>query len=488
MAAGAASPDAVLAVNGVLALGIGWLFASEAGAARLCSGRASGGRRWQALPQGLDESLEADDSDVSYHGWLRKRSVAVASGGRVCFSFWRSRSGGSAFDMDRDDDDDNDAAGSVRDLDTLTIRELLQSEVSVTLLGLRATSVSAERLAAQLRSAQRVLCSFEAIQFACAAGDLEPWLDTAIVATQQALFAAQAKGKWEVPEVRKMPTSWSYVDGRDSASAPMQLREIRRSRLDNEAAEAMGFAMQANPTLRSVFLQLTPIRAGLAAGIRAAPLLSSLSLSTAEIGTEGGEGIGGARSLAKLQIERSTLSEGGALALAAGLRSIEPLEELRLMSCQLGPPGAAALAESACLCPKIRTLFLVDVGLGDAGVTALANGLHSCGGAAALQTLLLQRNGIGDVGAAALARAVAGQLPALTLLRLDSNAIGTEGMAGVEALCQALANARVRGTGRIERICMEGNPMGAEARAELLGCCGALGVATDVALMPAEAR
>mgnify|MGYP004327102427 CR=1 FL=1 len=56
---------------------------------------------------------------------------------------------------------------------TLTIRELLQSEVSVTLLGLRATSVSAERLAAQLRSAQRVLCSFEAIQFACAAGDLD---------------------------------------------------------------------------------------------------------------------------------------------------------------------------------------------------------------------------------------------------------------------------------------------------------------------------
>ena len=183
---------------------------------------------------------------------------------------------------------------------------------------------------------------------------------------------------------------------------------------------------------------------------------------------------------------RWTQSEGGALALSAGLRTIEPLEELRLMSCQLGPAGAAALAESACLCPKIRTLFLVDVGLGDAGATALANGLHSCGGAAALQTLLLQRNGVGDAGAAALARAVAGQLPALTLLRLDSNAIGAEGMAGVEALCQALANARVRGTGRIERICMEGNPMGAEARAELLGCCGALGVATDVALMPAE--
>jgi hypothetical protein len=64
--------------------------------------------------------------------------------------------------------------------------------------------------------------------------------------------------------------------------------------------------------------------------------------------------------------------------------------------------------------------------------------------------------------------------------RLDNNQIGSS---GVEALCHGLARAKVGGFLSIETVYLDGNPLDVNDRAEWLGCCEALGVATDVQLM-----
>lgn len=53
----------------------------------------------------------------------------------------------------------------------------------------------------------------------------------------------------------------------------------------------------------------------------------------------------------------------------------------------------------------------------------------------------------------------------------------------MEALCHGLARAKVGGFLSIETVYLDGNPLDVNDRAEWLGCCEALGVATDVQLM-----
>ena len=284
--------------------------------------------------------------------------------------------------------------------------------------------------------------------------------------------------------------TWAYVDCGDKSSEPLQLLEIRRSRLTPDAAECMGWAIQTNPTLRSVFLQFTTISGSLAKGLSVAQHLQSFVLSNADIGTEGGSAIGivcGSHGCKKLQLERSKLSEGGCVAMAHNLRGSRSLEELRIVGCLLGSVGSAGavgVIESIGTCSGLQTLFLIDASLGDAGALGLAKGLtENQEGMPVLETLLLQNNGIGDDGAAALANVMQQRCMSLKTLRLDNNAIES---AGVEALCHGLARARVGGTLSIERVFLEGNSLDAEARAEWLGCCEALGVATDVALLAPE--
>lgn len=83
-------------------------------------------------------------------------------------------------------------------------------------------------------------------------------------------------------------------------------------------------------------------------------------------------------------------------------------------------------------------------------------------------------------GAAALAEVLPTCCPNLRMLRLDNNNIGS---AGVECLCHGIARAKVGGSLSIEKIFLARNPLDVNDRAEWLGCCEAMGVATDVQLM-----
>ena len=472
---------------------------------------------WHGLPQSDDAASPAEqgeqDTDVSYHAWLRKKKrAASAVDGRVCFSFWREETT-SAHDIDRSSDALPEEAGGIGvELDSLTIREMLRSDgLQVTLLGLDASSVTAARLVDELRKSNDasekstgrdalnlLRCVFETVEFSCSAGELEPWLDDDIVGVQLAIHRAVQLQRRQQQQQQSgsggtgRSCAWAYVDCRDKSSEPLQLLEIRRSRLTPDAAECMGWAIQANPTLRSVFLQFTAISGSLAKGLSVAQHLQSFVVSNAEIGTDGGSAIGtlcGLHGCNKLQLERSKLSEGGCVAMAQTLRGSRSLVEVRIMGCLLGSAdsaGAAGVIESIGTCSGLQTLFLMDANLRDAGALGLAKGLtENQEGMPMLETLLLQNNNIGDDGAAALANVVQQRCPSLKMLRLDNNEIG---MAGVEALCHGLARARVGGTLSIERVFLEGNNLGTEARAEWLGCCEALGVATDVALMAPAPR
>ena len=83
-------------------------------------------------------------------------------------------------------------------------------------------------------------------------------------------------------------------------------------------------------------------------------------------------------------------------------------------------------------------------------------------------------------GAAALAEVLMACCPRLRMLRLDNNNIGS---AGVESLCHGLARAKVGGNLSIKQVFLARNPLDVNARAEWLGCCEAMGVATDVQLI-----
>ena len=333
-------------------LGSGWQMLPQTGEGDADATRGASAMTSSQMQHVLDEEEEVKDTDLSYHAWLRKKEQAKAAvDRRVCFSFWRDAAddgGGhtvSAHDIDRCADiDDNEeeeeeegdgggqtAHGIGLELDALTIREILSEDVRVTFLGLDAGSVSASRVIDELHklsslshsrrevgasssavgegggniSGDRssIQCQFEVVEFACPAGELEPWLDDDIVGIQQAIHRAL-----EHNGDSSSACQWTYIDRRDRHSKPLELvvrrwnrtfsistpfscgprpfaktgsgqtehaltkvcgfsQEIRRSRLSPDAAECMGWAMRVNPALRSVFLQFTSIGGSLARGL-----------------------------------------------------------------------------------------------------------------------------------------------------------------------------------------------------------------------------
>lgn len=82
-------------------------------------------------------------------------------------------------------------------------------------------------------------------------------------------------------------------------------------------------------------------------------------------------------------------------------------------------------------------------------------------------------------GATALADVLMPRYPSLRMIRLDNNQIGS---AGVESLCHGLARAKAGGTLSVKQVFLAQNPLSINDRAEWLGCCEAVGVATDVQL------
>jgi hypothetical protein len=71
------------------------------------------------------------------------------------------------------------------------------------------------------------------------------------------------------------------------------LFQVRRSRLGEDEALALGWAMQANAsTLQTFFLQLSPITAPIGAALSVATRLDALSLQTVTLDTAGGAAVG----------------------------------------------------------------------------------------------------------------------------------------------------------------------------------------------------
>ena len=264
------------------------------------------GSGWQRLAQ-TDDELDAAcnneahiirDTDLSYHAWLHKKAHAMAaSDRRVCFSFAHDAEVGTEGCAALGAHEE--AVGTTEErssgLDALTISEMLRCEgVRVTLLGLDAASISAsrliseinklsshipdktrlvDRLRAMLISGQdrvklgTLQCSFEMVEFACPTGELEPWLDDDIVNVQMAISHHNAHTLHANTPSACHQCKWSYVETHNRKTQPLVLVDIRRSRLSQDAAERMGWAMQINSTLTSVFLQFTAITGPLATGI-----------------------------------------------------------------------------------------------------------------------------------------------------------------------------------------------------------------------------
>ena len=273
------------------------------------------GSGWQQLAQ-ADNELDAAriedvqimrDTDLSYHAWLHKKAQAMASSDRrVCFSFAQDAQVGTescALGLGRVQDHANTTHEEAidtteelsRELDTLTISEMLRCEgFRITLLGLDAASISALRLIgevnklsshtadkARLGDRLRAIktsgqdrvkliplqCSFEMVEFACPTGELEPWLDDDIVKVQMAISHHAAHTLHANTRSACQQCKWSYVECHNRKTKNLVLVDIRRSRLSQDAAERMGWAMQVNSTLTSVFLQFTAITGPLATGI-----------------------------------------------------------------------------------------------------------------------------------------------------------------------------------------------------------------------------
>jgi hypothetical protein len=122
------------------------------------------------------------------------------------------------------------------------------------------------------------------------------------------------------------------------------------------------------------------------------------------------------------------------LALLGTLGSVLPaLEELHLWEPAAGPEGMQQLAAGlgAGALPAVTWLSIYDAHMGDAGASALAAALVK-GALPRLKTLVLYNTAIGDAGLVALAPALPGR-PALERLDLEGNPIGDEGLAALAA-------------------------------------------------------
>ena len=60
-------------------------------------------------------------------------------------------------------------------------------------------------------------CKLEVVEFACPAGELEPWLDDDIVGIQQAIHRALERND------SGSACQWTYIDRRDRHSKPLEL-------------------------------------------------------------------------------------------------------------------------------------------------------------------------------------------------------------------------------------------------------------------------
>lgn len=97
-----------------------------------------------------------------------------------------------------------------------------------------------------------------------------------------------------------------------------------------------------------------------------------------------------------------------------------------------------------------------------------------------IRILINEPHDLAFAGVLALAEMLLTRCPNLRMLRLDNNKIGS---AGVESLCHSLARAKIGGNLRIQQIFLARNLLDINDRAEWLGCCEAMGVATDVQLL-----
>lgn len=176
------------------------------------------------------------------------------------------------------------------------------------------------------------------------------------------------------------------------------------------------------------------------------------------------------RAVVTLTLAGHALALDSVRALAAALAAAPALRTLDLGDCAVDDSGAEAIARSLFLAPSVARLFLDRNALGPPACESLAASFR-VGTKSRVRVLDLSNNPLGDAGAAALARGLVdgatrcddefdGAREGLAELALRRCDVGD---AGARRLAEAL-----RACEGIERVDLEGNRIGLEARLALV--------------------
>ncbi len=190
-----------------------------------------------------------------------------------------------------------------------------------------------------------------------------------------------------------------------AGGANLEQIEVMNITLGPEESRIFGRTIQECESLNCLsIIHCTVCWPEIIPGIRKAKLLSSVSLSTSEIGSDAG-----------MQL----------------CDSLSRLPDLRNLELNVNPLNPECFAKLSCVLGWLRVLNLGYGRLGDLGIAALVDGFLSGTGLnkkCTLQKLLLRSNGIGPAGGEKLAKLLtrAGELQEL---ELTNNKIG-EGAAG----------------------------------------------------------
>ena len=168
-------------------------------------------------------------------------------------------------------------------------------------------------------------------------------------------------------------------------------------------------------------------------------------------------------------LRENNVSAAGIAHLADALAVNRSVSQVYLRANRIGDAVARSLATMLAVNDQLAYLELENNGIGDAGARFLADAIAGSDArkrSSGLRTLYLRSNHIGAKGGDAIGRALGTKLCPLTILYLDNNELGSE---GVTHLSSALIKAAA--TSLLQVLCLDGNnagPNGARALAEAL--------------------
>ena len=188
----------------------------------------------------------------------------------------------------------------------------------------------------------------------------------------------------------------------------------------------------------------------LAAMLKENKTITTLDLSDNDLDTEGiealVEGLKENTTLQTLDLSATKINNTGILVLVEALKKNPNLQKLNLSFNRISALGANDLARLL-IESKLRQLIITNNQLGDEGVAILEEALKEN---KFLTILNLRLNQIGNLGACALARVLVENRGILSVLRVDYNLIGPEGV--------DILRAAARWNGKIKSVCLLYNP------------------------------